>query len=413
MTTTQSAPLTANAKNIFNATVIITALGYMVDVYDILIFSALRTPSLIDLGLTGDAVTKTGMFIINMQMTGLIIGGLIFGMLGDKIGRKKCLLGSILLYSLATLGCAVVQTVDQYAALRFVAGLGLAGEVGIGVALITENMKKEHRGLGVAVFTFIGIGGAVIAGVAAELLPWRTCYLIGGIAGLLLLATRSILRESGMFSKAHEDNVKRGDFLQFIKQPKLGLRYLYCVLIGVPIYFVIAIPWTLSPELAKAMNVPFPVKASIALAIGYSFTMIGDLLAGILSHIFKSRRIIITGFIIFGGFVIGLFMQMRNLSVFEYYMFCALLGVAIGYWVNMITVAAEQFGTNLRATAATSIPNFVRATTIPMYAMLGWLKPSMGILSATSVIATIAIVLSLVAVSQLRETFHEDLDYYS
>lgn len=401
------------SSKLFNATVIITALGYMVDVYDILIFNVLRNPSLMDLGLTGDELTQKGMFIINLQMTGLIIGGILFGVLGDKIGRKQCLLASILLYSFATLGCAIVQTVEQYALLRFIAGLGLAGEVGIGVALITENMKKENRGLGVAIFTFVGIGGAVLAGVAAELMPWRMCYLAGGIAGLLLLATRAMLSESGLFSKAHEDNVKRGDFLQFIKQPKLGLRYLYCIMIGIPIYFVIAIPWTLSPEIAKAMGVPFPVKASIALAVGYSCTMIGDLLAGILSHLFKSRRLIMLGFILFGSLVIGIFMQMRELSVSEYYIFCGLLGVSIGYWVNMITVAAEQFGTNLRATAATSIPNFVRATTIPMYMTLSWLKPSMGILSAASVIATVAIILSLWAVSQLRETFHEDLDYYS
>ena len=400
-------------EKIFNITVLITALGYLVDVYDMIIFYVLRRTSLEDLGLTGEALTDVGITIVNMQMVGLILGGIFFGILGDKIGRKKCLIGSILVYSLATLACAFVQNVDHYAWLRFIAGFGLAGEVGIGVALITEAMKKERRGLGVTLFGFIGIGGAVLAGLAAEFFDWRTCYLIGGAAGLILLVTRSMLMESGLFELTKASGVKRGNFLRFFTEPKLGLRYLCCILIGAPIMFVIGIPWTLGPEIGAAMGTDFPVKASMTIMLGYSGMMVGDVLAGLLSQKLKSRRKAVAIFIIMASISICIFLSMREFSLAGYYTFCAWLGLTIGYWVNLITIAAEQFGTNLRATVATSVPNFTRATLIPMNLLLAYLKPDYGIMMAASIVGVIAVVVSLIALTQIRETFDEDMDYHT
>jgi putative MFS transporter len=398
---------------VINLTVLITALGYFVDVYDMIIFLVLRRNSLMDLGLSGDALTDVGLHIINLQMIGLILGGLIFGVMGDKIGRKKCLLGSILLYSLATLACAFVQDVDHYAWLRFIAGIGLAGEVGIGVSLIAETMPQKNRGLGVTLFGFIGIGGAVVAGLAAEWLDWRTCYLVGGIAGLLLLITRSVLMESRLFEHAQQSGIERGNIFRLIKEPKLGLRYLCCILIGMPIMFVIGMVWTLGPEIGKAMNIPFEIKASLALAIGYTGMMCGDVLAGVLTQMLKSRRKGVAVFLMVAAVSIAFFVTRTELSLFEYYVFCGWLGVTIGYWVNLITIAAEQFGTNLRATVAASVPNLARATLVPMNLLLANLKPTYGIMTSISMIAIMAVVVALLALSQLRETFYDDMNYHS
>ncbi len=401
------------SEKILNITVLITALGYLVDVYDMIIFYVLRRTSLEDLGLSGEALTDIGISIVNMQLIGLILGGIFFGILGDKIGRKKCLLGSILVYSIATLVCAFVQEVQHYAWLRFIAGFGLAGEVGIGVALITEAMKKEKRGLGVTLFGFIGIGGAVLAGAAAEFFDWRTCYMIGGAAGLILLFTRALLMESGLFEVCKASGVARGNFLRLFTEPKLGLRYLCCILIGAPIMFVIGVPWTLGPEIGAAMGTAFPVKASMTLGIGYAGMMCGDVLAGLLSQKLKSRRKAVATFIVIAAISIATFLTQREFSLFGYYAFCGWLGLTIGYWVNLITIAAEQFGTNLRATVSTSVPNFARATLVPMNLLLANLKATYGIMTAASIVGAIAVVVALLALTQIRETFNEDMNYHT
>lgn len=398
--------------NIFSPLVIITALGYMVDVYDLLLFNVVRVPSLTDLGLSGEALTDAGLYILNMQMTGLLIGGLAFGIAGDKIGRKSCLLVSILIYSLATLLCAFVQNADQYALLRFIAGLGLSGEVGIGISLITESLARERRGLATTLFCFIGIMGAVLAAVAASFLEWRTCYLIGGLAGLALLATRALICESELFSKLKACEVSRGNLMIIFKKPILLRRYIACILVGVPIYYAIGVLWTLAPELGKAMGMVDAIKPAMAVGIGYTGLVIGDAIAGTLSQVFKSRIKPLLLFLTATGVVLVTFFFSRDLHVTEYYAFCLISGLTTGYWVNMATLAAEQFGTNIRATAATSIPNFVRATLLPMNLVIAALKPELGIAMAALIVGGVALVIALLSMTQLEETFAKDLDYH-
>lgn len=404
---TETTPLN---NKILNATVIVTALGYMVDVYDMLLFNVVRATSLADIGLSGDALTQAGLYIINMQMTGLLLGGLLWGVLGDKVGRKQCLIGSILLYSLATLGCAFVQTADQYAVLRFLAGLGLAGEVGVGITLIAETMTKEKRGLGCAVFAFVGIFGAVIAAILAEVIDWRTCYLIGGIAGLLLLVTRTLVMESGMYHASKNAPVSRGNILMILGNGQLLKRYVFCILVGMPMYFVIGIVWTLAPEISLAMGSSTPAKASLAIGIGYIGVMAGDIIAGLLSQYLQRRRRTIKIFVCTSAIVLTVFLLQRSMTPDLYYAFAVVLGIATGYWVTVLTMAAEQFGTNIRATAATSVPNFIRATLLPMNFLFAALKPE-GVLYAVAVVGAVAIALSLFSLTQLKETFKKDLDY--
>lgn len=397
--------------NIFSPLVIITALGYMVDVYDMLLFNVVRVPSLTDMGLSGDALTNAGLLILNMQMAGLLIGGLAFGIAGDKIGRKSCLLVSILIYSLATLLCAFVQDPNHYALLRFVAGLGLSGEVGIGISLITESLSRERRGMATTLFCFIGISGAILAAIAGNFLEWRTCYLIGGLAGLALLATRALICESGLFEKLKATQVSRGSLLIIFKNATLLRRYIACILIGMPIYFAIGVLWTLAPELGKAMGVTEVIKPAIAVGIGYTGLVIGDVIAGTLSQVYRSRVKPLLLFMTATGVLLVTFFFSRDLHVSEYYAFCLGAGLTTGYWVNMVTLAAEQFGTNIRATAATSIPNFVRATLLPMNLVIAALKPELGIAMAALIVGGGALVIALLAMTQLEETFGKDLDY--
>lgn len=400
------------SQKIVTPIVLVTALGYLVDVYDLLLFNVVRVSSLTDLGLSGEALTNAGLFILNMQMAGLLIGGLLFGVMGDKIGRKSCLLFSILIYSLATLLCAFVQDANQYAVLRFIAGIGLSGEVGIGVSLVTESVVKEKRGLATMLFCFIGISGAILATVAASFLDWQTCYLIGGLAGLGLLATRAMICESGMFEATKQKNVERGNILTILTNPLLLRRYVACILMGTPIYFAIGILWTLAPELSTSMAIAGSINPAVTIGIGYTGLVIGDLIVGTMSQAYKSRiKPVLIMLCITGALLVTFFLS-GGLTVPEFYAFCLASGMAVGYWVNMITIAAEQFGTNIRATAATSIPNFVRATLLPMNLALAALKPELGIAMAALIVGGAALVIALLSLTQLEETFTKDLDYH-
>lgn len=400
------------SQKIVTPIVLVTALGYLVDVYDLVLFNVVRIQSLTDLGLSGAALTDVGLFIINMQLAGLLIGGLVFGVMGDKIGRKSCLLFSILTYSLATLLCAFVQNEHQYAILRFIAGIGLAGEVGVGVSMITESTVREKRGMATTLFCFIGIAGAVLAAIAANTIDWRTCYLIGGLAGLALLATRAVVTESTLFAETKKSSVERGNILTILKNFALFRRYLACVFMGAPILFAIGILWTLAPELSKALGVVGAVSAATSVGIGYAAMVFGDLFAGLLSQWMKSRLKPVLLFLAAMGTILVVFFFSQGFSATYYYAFCALSGLAIGYWVNLITIAAEQFGTNIRATAATSIPNFARATLLPMNLALAALKPELGIAMAALIVGGAALVIALLSLTQLEETFTKDLDYH-
>ncbi len=399
-------------SKVLNATVIVTALGYLVDLYDILIFNVTRVASLTELGLSGMALTDMGLFILNMQLAGMLLGGLFFGIMGDRIGRKQCLLFSILIYSSATLLCSFIQTGEQYAAMRFLAGFGLAGEVGIGIALITESMTKETRTLGVTFFTALGISGAVIAAVAAEMFHWRTCYVIGGMMGFALLATRTLVMESGLFEKVRtETAVARGDFMLLLKRKDLFLKYIRCILVATPIWFIIGMIWTLGPEVSTALGAETPAKGPLSVGLGYAGLMAGDGACGLLSYYFKNRRKVIFGFLSAGAALLIVLLTRDGVSTMEYYGFAFATGLAMGYWINFVAISAEQFGTNIRATVSTSIPNFARASLLPMNIAFSALKGSLGVVPSIGLLAGIAFILAYISLWKLEETFHKDLDY--
>lgn len=406
---------TDSAKNALNKKgvtiiVVVAALGYFVDIYDLILFSIVRISSLKSLGLTGDALLNDGVLLLNMQMAGMLLGGILWGVLGDKRGRISVLFGSIIMYSLANILNGMVQDVTQYAVLRFIAGIGLAGELGAGITLVSEVMGKESRGYGTTIVASVGILGAVAAALVADAFEWRTAYYVGGVLGLMLLALRIGVYESGMFKNVQEQKIGRGQFQHLFTDWKRFTKYVKCILVGAPLWFVVGILMTFSDAFAKYLKVDgvIPGKAVMFCYIGLAF---GDLLSGFLSQYFKSRKKIIFSFILATNILIIVYLFFNSYGTFYFYTICTLLGISCGYWAVFVTNASEQFGTNLRATVTTSVPNFVRGAVVPLTLLFTALNPTMGVVYSAGIVATITLVLAYIAALRLEETYGKDLDY--
>ena len=399
-------------QDLLQASVIVSALGYFVDIYDLILFSIVRVPSLQDLGVTSDGLLTDGVWVLNMQMIGMLLGGILWGIWGDKKGRLSVLFGSILLYSIANLLNAIVTSVRLYGILRFVAGIGLAGELGAAVTLVSESVRKEHRGYATGLVAGIGVSGAVVAGLTAELLNWRWAFAIGGCLGLSLLILRIKVLESPMFATKHENSVRLGDFWMLFTTWKRFRRYLATVLIGCPIWFVIGILVTFAPEITKTLEAKGEIHASIAIMCAYSGLMIGDLASGFLSQWIGSRRRVIYGALVGITFFMLLYLFHRKGQPLDYYILAFCLGTCAGYWAVFVTVGAEQFGTNLRATVATTVPNFVRGLLVPMTLIVQALKGSFGLRDASLMVGATSILLAFLSNYALDETHSRDLDFH-
>ncbi|WP_026461578.1 MFS transporter [Adhaeribacter aquaticus] len=398
-------------RQLLKVPVIVAALGYFVDIYDLLLFSIVRIPSLKFLGVPESELLEQGVRLINMQMAGMLIGGILWGILGDKRGRLSVLFGSILLYSLANIANGLVVTVNQYAILRFIAGVGLAGELGAGITLVSEILPKEIRGYGTSLVASVGVLGAVLAYFVVDLFDWQIAYFIGGGLGLLLLLMRVSVFESGIFKEVKEKQVSRGNFLQLFTSGKQFSKYLSCILIGLPIWFVIGILVTFSPEFGAAMGVPEPIIAGKAIMFAYIGLSIGDFSSGLLSQLLRSRRKVVLTFILLTSLsiIVYLFVPLQHSGIV--YGVCMALGFSIGYWALFVTIAAEQFGTNLRATVATTVPNFVRGSVNIITPMFLALRVQFGVLNGAAIVGGITVIIALLALSQLKETFGKDLNF--
>ncbi|MEJ7739986.1 MAG: MFS transporter [Chitinophagaceae bacterium] len=400
--------------SIFSVPVFVAALGYFVDIYDLLLYTIVRVPSLRSLGLNDARIRDDGLRIINMQMIGLLIGGIIWGMLGDKKGRLSVLFGSIFLYSAANFANGFVQTVDQYAWARFIAGLGLAGELGAGITLISEILPKEKRGVGTSLVAGIGLSGAVLAYFISQQFDWRTCYFIGGGLGIALLLLRISVAESGMFKHLKEQKISRGDFSQFFTNGPRFKKYLLSILIGLPTWYVIGILVSFSREFGKAFGIKEEIDPGRAIMFAYVGISIGDILVGLLSQVLQSRKKAL--FVFYGLTIISVavYFTQTGGSASGMYAICTALGFSTGFWAIFVTMGAEQFGTNLRATAATTIPNMVRGS-LPLIALLfkDLLQVNLGytIIVSGMITGAIVIAITLVAAWFTEETFTKDLDY--
>ncbi len=399
-------------RQLFQIPVIVAALGYFVDIYDLLLFSIVRVQSLKDLGVLDTEMLPKGIYLINMQMAGLLVGGIIWGILGDKRGRLSVLFGSILIYSLANIANGFVTSVDQYALLRFIAGVGLAGELGAGITLVAEILPKEIRGYGTSLVASVGLLGAVLAYFIADMFAWRNAYFIGGGLGLLLLLMRVSVIESGIFSSIKEkETVSRGNFFKLFSSGPQFLKYLRCILIGLPVWFVAGILMTFSPEFGKALGLSEPIVAGKAVMWEYIGLAIGDLSSGIFSQYLNSRKKVLGLFLLLTASLVVVYLYVPFHSATVFYAICVGLGFGVGYWALFVTIAAEQFGTNLRATVATTVPNFVRGSINIMTPLFLLFKDQLGIINGAFLLGTLTIVIAYLGLWRMEETFGKDLDF--
>jgi len=399
-------------SSIFNLTVLVASLGYLVDIYDLLLFGIIRVKSLTALGLNATEVGKQGKSIIGIQMFGLLIGGIIWGIMGDKKGRKSVLFGSIILYSLANIANGFVHNVVQYSIVRFIAGLGLAGELGAGITLVSELLPKEKRGLGTALVSGVGVLGAVAAFLVSEEFEWRTCYFIGGGLGLVLLIMRISVFESGMYHEVKKMNVSKGNFLKFFINGKRFRKYIASILIGLPTWYIIGVLITFSNEFGKEFGIVQPIDAGRAIMYSYMAISVGNFLIGVLSQVMKSRKkALYVFYLITIIFAVAFFRQDASSTDSGMYWICAGMGLGAGFWAIFVTIAAEQFGINLRATAAITVPNMVRGALPLILALFQWLTVPFGYLRGGWITGIIVMVLTLIGAAMVEETFGKDLDY--
>jgi MFS family permease len=398
-------------RQLLSLTVLVASLGYFVDMFDLLLFPILRQPSLAALGILGEAQVDVYRNLLNVQMLGMLLGGIFWGVLGDKKGRLSTLFGSIALYSVANIANAFVHSTSSYMVWRFLAGFGLAGELGAAVTLVSEILPRDLRAYGTTIVAAVGIFGTVAASLVGKYLPWRTGYLVGGGLGLVLLMMRIGIRESGMFNDLHGTTVVKGDFLSlFTSRDRLG-RYVRCILIGLPTWFVVAILINLAPEFAPRLGVTGPVSAGTAVAFCYGGITLGSLASGILSQLWGTRKKVVALFILATALGVAAYLTLRGLPPGAFYALAGLLGLATGYWAVFVTIAAEQFGTNLRSTVATTVPNFVRGAVPLITGGFAFFKGRVGFVGSAWIVGAVCFALAAVALVGLRETHGRDLDF--
>lgn len=391
--------------------VLVASLGYFVDIYDLIIFSIVRIQSFQDIGIPEEDMRVQGAFVLNMQMAGLLLGGILWGILGDKFGRVKVLFGSILMYSLANIANGFVQDIPSYAVIRFIAGVGLAGELGAGITLVAETMHRKYRGYGTMIIASVGVLGAVAAFYVSEWFDWRNAYFVGGGMGLLLLALRMGTFESEMFKKVSDHTVRKGSVLLLFKNKDRLKRYINCLLIGLPIWFVVGVLVTQAPEFGKALGAVDVLSAGKGILFTYVGISVGDIIAGLLAQWLKSR--IKTVFIFQIGILLSSiwYLSSEGMDTQTFHLLAFLMGTAVGYWATFVTIASEQFGTNIRATVTTTAPNFVRGALIPSSLLFEWMVPGLGIITSAYIMMFLLTFIAIWGLSQLKESFDKDLNY--
>ncbi|HVZ40686.1 MAG TPA: MFS transporter [Candidatus Kapabacteria bacterium] len=417
------------------AAIIVAALGYFVDIYDLILFSIVRKPSLLALQVPVDQLKDVGGWLMNWQMGGMLLGGILWGILGDRRGRLSVLFGSILLYSIANISNGMVNSLPMYAVLRFIAGIGLAGELGAGITLVSEIMHRENRGYGTTIVASVGILGAVAAWLVGDAFGWRNAFYVGGGMGLVLLVLRVSVYESGMFTAMKESDVARGSFFSFFSDANRRMRYLRCILIGLPLWFVVGILVFYGAEFGAALIISrgpipgtgflhdgFALLASMtpplvpdsgkAVMFCYIGLAAGDMASGLLSQILRSRKKTVLIFLMLTIVSVAVYLLNQGNSLSMFYALCVGLGIGSGYWAVFVTIASEQFGTNIRATATTTVPNFVRGTVVLLNAIfLPLSRTSLGVVGSAAVIGAVVIGVALMMLRGMDETFGKDLDY--
>jgi putative MFS transporter len=399
-----------NNKKLFFL-ILVASLGYFVDIYDLLLFLIIKNKSLAALGVPPDEITETGLTLMNWQMAGLLIGGIFWGVLGDKKGRLSVLFGSIIMYSIANIANGFVTSIPMYAALRFIAGIGLAGELGAGITLVTESMSKEKRGYGTMMVAGIGLMGAVGAYIVGDLFEWRTAFFVGGGLGIILLLLRFGVFESGLFEKMSTKNVVKGNFFMLFSSKKRFLKYLNCILIAVPLWYVVGILVGIAPVFGKALGAVDVLDNGKGVMFTYVGISLGDFASGALSQLFKTRKKVVFVSITLTFITMLIYLLNTGWTANQFYVLCLFFGLFTGYWVVFVTMSAEHFGTNLRATVTTSVPNMVRGSLILVTILFQFLVSHFGVINSGLIVAVLTVSLAYIALYNLDETYGKDLNY--
>ncbi|MBK6813999.1 MAG: MFS transporter [Saprospiraceae bacterium] len=400
-------------KHLFSLPVIVAALGYFVDIYDLLLFGIVRIPSLNSLGLSESEVSSIGASILNWQMTGMLLGGILWGVFGDKKGRLSVLFGSIITYSLANIACGFVQDPTTYKIIRFIAGVGLAGELGAGITLVSESIPKHLRALGTSIVAFVGLLGAVVGYLTVEMFDWRTAYFVGGGMGFALLFLRMGVFETPFFKSIKADHkISKGNFFALFAKKDRFIRYLKCIGMGIPSWFVIGVLCSFSNEIGKALGITEPIKPGLSIMWCYIGLSIGDLANGVISHYLQSRKKAVLYFLLFQIVIVLFYLSGTFRSATGMYLLNGLMGLGGGYWAMFVTIGAEQFGTNLRATAATTIPNMVRGTTVIDTVLYQAFKGLLGSATLAAGLGGLLVyIIAIYSITTISETHNKDLDY--
>jgi len=397
-------------KGVFSLIVIVAALGYFVDLYDLVLFGVVRDASLKSLGLSGQVLREASISLFNFQMAGFLIGGIVWGIFGDIKGRLSVLFGTIILYSAANIANGFVNDLTSYSILRFIAGIGLAGELGVGITLVSESLPIKKRTLGTMLVVAFGALGAVLAAQVGNM-GWRTAYFVGGGLGFVLLFLRIGTHESAIYKNISNSNVSKGSFHQLFTSKERFLKYLGCICIGLPVWFALGVLTFNANDFAAVIGVKGTVVIGKCIMFSYLGLTTGDICCGLLSYVLKSRRKAILIFLSTSIISFTWYMLVRDISLGYFYFLMFMLGTLTGYWAIFVTIAAEQFGTNLRATVTTTVPNFVRGATVPITLSYVALQKNLGVLYSASIVGAVCLGLALISIISIKETFFKDLDY--
>lgn len=411
--------------------IVVAALGYFVDIYDLILFNVVKKESLLALGFSNPTeIKQISISLFNWQMGGMLLGGILWGILGDKKGRIKVLFGSILLYSIANVLNAFVTDIPSYAAIRFIAGIGLAGELGAGITLVAEVMSKENRGYGTMIIVTFGALGAVLAAFVGgdgvfirdvissvtglQIMNWQVAYIVGGALGLMLLLLRIGTLESGMYKKMDTNSNGRGQFFKLFAKKETALKYIHCIIMGLPVWFAAGVLFAMAEDFAQpsVLNIQGKVINGHAVMYAYIGLSVGDLLSGLLSQLIRSRKKVVLLYLVLSACMLFVYLiGAKGCSATFFYFICFLVGVGAGYWALFVTIAAEQFGTNIRSTVASTAPNFVRGSVIPISASIHFFEKPVGVIGSAVIVGLVCIALAIYSMMQLKDTFGKDLDY--
>jgi MFS transporter, putative metabolite:H+ symporter len=381
--------------------------GYFIDIFDLVLFSTLRISSFEELKIT-DPTYWTVVFF-NLQMTGILVGGIFWGKMADIKGRSWSFMGTILVFSIANIINGLTSSLTVYGICRFIAGFGLAGEMGSGIALICEKVPDEKRSLYLGFVSSLGCIGAVLSGWLGDIVYWRYLFIGSGFAGILLTLLRKNLLEPDLFRKTATLNIPRGQWKTLFQSPPDLIRFILLIFLGIPMWYIIGILWSFSTEMTSTIGLNIFTSGQ-AILWGYVGVWMGDMLMPFVSQFLKSRIFTIQICLIMMLLGVIYLFQFQPHSLLSFQLTHIFLGFTIGYWAVYATLCGESFGTNIRALTSTSLPSLIRFSSIPMMIIYQYGRDENELNIALGMGLTV-LCISMITTYFIKDTFQKDIDF--